>query len=84
MNTSSNHHLTPNGWLESDDLPADVVETWRRRAEFINGRLTIDYSRQWASHEWSNDDREYLRSSFPLPESSISAEIADVCWEITE
>jgi hypothetical protein len=84
VNTNSNHHLTPNGWQEGDDAPANVVESWRRRAEVINGKLTIDYSRQWANHERSNEDREDLRNSFPLPESSISARIADVCWEITE
>jgi hypothetical protein len=80
----SSHYLTSGGWIESNELPLGAVETWVRQSESINDRLTIDYSRQWADPEWSTQHLRELRESFPAPESSVSARIADVCWEIVD
>ncbi len=75
-------YLTASGWHENVALSEHAVERWKRQAEVINGRLTIDYSIDWSNPEWTLDQRNELRDSFELPEAKVSGRYADICWEI--
>jgi hypothetical protein len=79
-----NFYLTPHGWVESDQPPAGAVERWKRETSRFLGKLTIDYSRQWANSMWSAERRKALREQFELPEMSVSAAFAEVSWEIPD
>ena len=82
MTKSSTMHVTGSGWVESADRPKSAIGSWTRTAEFVNDKLTIDYARSWFDDSYSSEELKLLRGS--MPESSVSARYADVCYEIVD
>ena len=85
MTQLSYHHLTPEGWVESDTRPIDAVETWKRTpGRSALGKLTVDYERTFVDPAWSAYDLAALRERYQRPEESVGGDIADISWEVVD
>jgi hypothetical protein len=80
----SHHHLTQQGWVESEQRPEGTLETWTRTAERLNGRLSIDYTRNYEDAAVPAAERKDLRDAFGMPEHSVSGRDADIQWETVD
>lgn len=61
------YHLTPNGWVTSDDAPADRVLTRVLRVEQASGwsdREHRTWSTEWEAPDELKADRERLEKQF--------------------
>lgn len=79
------HHLTSEGWVESDVRPSDAIETWVRHSDGpTKGKPSIAYTRDWVHPAWSHRDVAELRDQFLRPEARVSGVSADIKWEIID
>jgi len=79
------YHLTLGGWVERNRRPANTVETWKRTEDRSGGgKLRIDHTREWVNPDWAAAAVKTLRDRFPMPESDVSAEYADIYWQIVD
>jgi hypothetical protein len=76
------HHLTTQGWTESETRPSNAIEAWIRTTDNSpTGKLQIAYTRDWVHPDWSCEAVKELRGRFPRPETQVSGLNADISWE---
>lgn len=59
-------HLTPEGWVRSDERPPGTVETWRYTMTQASGwsREDVHWSCEWADPDVPRERRDEIRARY--------------------
>ncbi len=74
-NSYRKFHLTPSGWSTEAEstVPEDRVETWERimTQRSVWSKEDVEWNLLWSSQEYTDEQRNQLRDSFPAPASGF-------------